>query len=81
MDALLQQFGAALLTYGPGGTLAFAFGIVWWFERGDRKQAQNKLEKALNDWNTDSKSQTDKLAAFTEKVSDKVALLVQAVSK
>lgn len=81
MDALLQQFGAALLTYGPGGIIAFAFGVLWWFERRDRRDAQNKLEKAYVDWNTDSKSQTDKLAAFTEKVSDKVALLVQAVAK
>ena len=81
MDALLQQFGAALLTYGAGGIIAGISLALWWFERGDRKEAQGKLEKALTDWNTDSKSQTDKLAVFTEKVSEKIALLVQAVSK
>lgn len=74
MDALVQQIGQALLTYGAGGILAI-LGIGWgWLERkgrieerDDRKEAQDKLEAALERSSKDTQAQADKLRELAEK--------------
>lgn len=69
MDEIVKQVLSTLLTYGPSGLIAVVAIGLWWGERQDRKEAQEKLEKALTDWNTDSKAQSDKLAVLVEKTA------------
>ena len=69
MDDIIKQIVDVIITWGPGGVLALIATGWGLSERADRKDAQEKLEKALTDWKQDTQQQSEKLTALVEKTA------------